>query len=223
MKKYYVLWVGCLIGALSLVPYVLAMDLIPPDIATTQLVGLIFVQAAVFCGFVIYLSSKILPKTDLQPFQRPRILLGIVTGVLIGSVLYALDNTFFSQSALSGAKPPFWVALLASLYGGINEEVILRLFLFSTLYYFLGRIGRKTEENRLVYLWITNVIVAILFGVGHLPAAFQLVEPSMIETSRVLFLNGIPGLVFGRLYWSRGLGTAMIAHLTTDVMIHGLL
>jgi membrane protease YdiL (CAAX protease family) len=64
------------------------------------------------------------------------------------------------------------------------------------------------------------VIVAIIFGLGHLPAAFKLVEPSSFEVIRVLLLNGIPGIVFGWLYWSRGLWTAMTAHFVTDLVIH---
>lgn len=223
MKKFLFLWIGCLIGALSLVPYIQAMQLIPIEIPTMKLAALTLAQTAIFCGIILYISSVIIPKTDLDPFQRPNISLGVLSGLVVGCILFALDHTLFSQSALSGAKPPLWIAMLASLYGGINEEVMLRLFLFSTLYFFFGKIGKKTENNRLGYLWITNGIVALIFGIGHLPAAFQLIEPSAFETFRVLLLNGIPGLVFGWLYWSRGLGTAMIAHLTTDIMIHGLL
>jgi membrane protease YdiL (CAAX protease family) len=67
---------------------------------------------------------------------------------------------------------------------------------------------------------MTNIIVALIFGLGHLPAAFKLIEPSFYEISRILLLNGIPGVVFGWLYWSRGLRAAMTAHFVADLMIH---
>jgi len=35
-----------------------------------------------------------------------------------------------------------------------------------------------------------NILVALIFGIGHLPAAFKLAAPSALEIFRVLFLNG---------------------------------
>jgi hypothetical protein len=39
---------------------------------------------------------------------------------------------------------------------------------------------------------------------------------------RTLVLNGFAGLVFGWLYWRRGLLAAMIAHTSADVVLHVL-
>jgi membrane protease YdiL (CAAX protease family) len=72
----------------------------------------------------------------------------------------------------------------------------------------------------LYLLWIATILVAIIFGLGHLPAAFKLTSPSAFEISRVLFLNGIAGVGFGWLYWSRGLWAAMTAHFVADLIIH---
>jgi len=62
--------------------------------------------------------------------------------------------------------------------------------------------------------------VALVFGIGHLPTLFKLATPSSFEIYRVLLFNGIGGLVFGWLYWSRGLWTAIGAHFVTDLVIH---
>jgi membrane protease YdiL (CAAX protease family) len=37
---------------------------------------------------------------------------------------------------------------------------------------------------------------------------------------RALLLNGIGGIVFGWLYWKRGLLAAMLAHFSADVVLH---
>jgi membrane protease YdiL (CAAX protease family) len=36
-------------------------------------------------------------------------------------------------------------------------------------------------------------------------------------------LNGLAGLAFGYLYWTRGLESAMLAHFTADLVLHVLL
>ena len=65
-----------------------------------------------------------------------------------------------------------------------------------------------------------NLLVALIFGLGHLPTALKLTTPSGFEITRILLLNGIPGLVFGWLYWSRGFWTAILAHFVADLVIH---
>ena len=41
--------------------------------------------------------------------------------------------------------------------------------------------------------------------------------------TRAILLNGIGGVVFGWLYWKRGLEAAMIAHFSADIVLHVLL
>ena len=38
--------------------------------------------------------------------------------------------------------------------------------------------------------------------------------------TRALLLNGIGGIVFGWLYWKRGLLAAMLAHFSADIVLH---
>jgi hypothetical protein len=40
---------------------------------------------------------------------------------------------------------------------------------------------------------------------------------------RILVLNLIPGILFGALFWKRGLLAAMTAHFSADVLMHGML
>lgn len=129
----------------------------------------------------------------------------------------------FNSSTLTGVHPPYWAGAIASLYGAINEEILLRFFLFSFIYFLVGKCIKINERKRVWILWIVNILVALIFGIGHLPAAFKLVSPSAFEIFRILLLNGIAGIVFGWLYWSKGLWTAMAAHFITDLMIHVIL
>jgi len=229
-KTFLLLWLCCLLGSWSVIPYIQYLGILPASTSILQIFLLGTLQAAILYGLILFLSYKLLSKTDLKPFPdnntlKTNILFGMIPGVAIGLTLYLLDKTIFPSSLLATGKihPPFWVGSLASLYGAINEEVLLRLFLFTLVYFGFSKIFNFAKQNRLLFLWVTNVIVAVIFGLGHLPAAFKLITPSSFEIVRILLLNGIPGIVFGWLYWSKGLWTAMIAHFMADLMIHVVL
>ena len=68
-------------------------------------------------------------------------------------------------------------------------------------------------------LWAVNLIVAILFGLGHLPATAFVFPLTSLVVTRAIVLNGLGGLVFGYLYWTRGLEASMLAHLCADIVL----
>lgn len=49
----------------------------------------------------------------------------------------------------------------------------------------------------------------------------MVLSPLMVV--RILVLNFIPGVVFGVLFWRRGLLSVMIAHFSADVLMHAIL
>jgi membrane protease YdiL (CAAX protease family) len=227
-KIFFLLWILCIIGSWSVLPYVRYLEIAPSSLPILKLFLFTTIQAVLFFALICWLSFKILPKTDLHPFvyKNPlqRIVYpAIISGVLVGLAVFLFDKTLFASSLLSGMHPPFWAGALASIYGGVNEEVLLRLFLFTLIYFALNKCFRIGANKRMPVLWATNILVALIFGAGHLPAALKLALPSTFEIFRVLFLNGVAGLVFGWLYWSRGLWAAIAAHFVTDLMIHVLL
>lgn len=219
-KPFFLLWILCILGSLSVLPYVYYLQLLPTSISLLKVAILGGFQAALLFGLLCWLSSKILPKTDLRPFSFDKKILlpAIISGILVGLTLVFFDQIF--SSPLTNVRPPIWTGALASLYGAINEEVSLRLFLFTLVYFLIGKCIKIRQGNRTAILWATNIFVALLFGVGHLPAAAKLIPLVPFEVFRILFLNGIAGAVFGWLYWTRGLWAAMVAHFIADLMIH---
>lgn len=215
-KIYLILWFLCILGSLSVFPYIYYLGILPKTVSVTQSLLFNTLQATFIYGLICWLSSKIVPRTDLDPFTKPSINLALFCGVLVGIMLIISDK-FLVIPPLVDIEPPLWSVAIASFYGGINEEVFLRLFLFSFIYF---TFRKCLVGKRLLILWMTTIIVAIIFGLGHLPALFRLTDPSYLEILRVIFLNGIAGIVFGWLYWSRGLWSAMIAHFVADLVIH---
>jgi hypothetical protein len=220
-KLFFILWISCLIGALSVLPYIVYLRLIPSTVSLWTLSLLSLAQAAILYGLVLWISYLILPKTDLQPFSASQpwsriIVPGLVYGVLTGLVIVVFEHFVFRRSILSSMHPPRWAGALASLYGAINEEVLMRLFLLTFIYFVLS----LTRKNRIILLWIATIAVAFIFGLGHLPAVSKLGSLTSFEIFRILLLNGIPGIIFGWLYWSKSFYTASLAHFTTDIVIH---
>ena len=139
---------------------------------------------------------------------------------LLVIILLAVAPHFPGLPFVSAARAPLWKRLLACFYGGIDEEVLTRLFLL-TLFAWLGLRVFQKQKARLspATFWIANVLVAILFGLGHLPAASRVMQITPEVVVLALVLNGIAAVPFGYLYWKRGLEAAMIAHFCADFVI----
>ena len=162
--------------------------------------------------------------------------ISIIIGV-VGSVIIIVLDLWVFMPALKiqlgehaqilnteAAKPAAWKGLLASFYGGINEEILLRLFMMSVLAW-LGKFISHTADGRptIAVLWIANVLAAVLFGLGHLPATAALFPLTPLVITRAVVLNGLLGIAFGYLYMTRGLESAMISHFSADIVLHVLL
>jgi len=71
--------------------------------------------------------------------------------------------------------------------------------------------------------WLANVLADVLFGPGYLPATAAFLPLTRLAITRAAALNGIPSIMFGWLYWKRGLEPAMAAHFSADLALHVLL
>lgn len=116
-----------------------------------------------------------------------------------------------------------WKRILASFYGGITEELLLRLFGMTLIAWLLWKIFErdKPQPSTLIF-WLAIVAAAILFGVGHLPAAANVWALTPIVILRTITLNALLGIPFGFLYWRWGLEYAMLSHFLADLVLHGI-
>ena len=150
------------------------------------------------------------------------LVLGLVCGValVLGDMFFAPINGFGPF-----VHPPFPLSILASVTAGIGEEILFRGFVFG-LWGFLLHWLLKRFNGRTAALWIANVIAALAFGAGHLPALFFLTGVSSpadlnpILLAEVFLLNGIVGLVAGWRYMKDGLVAAAGIHFWTDIVFH---
>jgi membrane protease YdiL (CAAX protease family) len=162
----------------------------------------------------------ILPLSILLGVTSTLLVLGLEFFYFQPAILKELGNTAAALN-LQTSQPAAWKGFLASFYGGIAEEIQLRLFVMSFLVW-LGRFLSKTADGKPTnpVFWIANILAAVLFGLGHLPTT-ALLAPLVI--ARAIVLNGLIGVACGWLYWKRGLESAMISHFSADLVLHVLL
>ncbi|HSI75915.1 MAG TPA: CPBP family intramembrane glutamic endopeptidase, partial [Lunatimonas sp.] len=140
---------------------------------------------------------------------------GILTGIALGILgLFRL----FSPSEFELLSGQLQLTLAARfLYGGITEEILMRFGLMTLLVWLTAKLFKGLKPQ--VY-WIGIVLSSLIFAVGHFPVVFQTVgTPSIVMISYVLIGNTIGGLVFGWLYWKKGLESAFLAHIFAHVVM----
>jgi membrane protease YdiL (CAAX protease family) len=214
------------------------------------LIALQIVQSAILFAIIIFagmfFASRIglgIPILDsvtrsesASGKARAILPLSVGLGVIASLLIIGLEVLIFQPAMLKelgdsanalnlqNAQPAAWKGFLASFYGGIAEEILLRLFVMS-LFAWLGRFVGKTQEGKptSTVFWIANILAAVLFGLGHLPATEMIIPLTPLVITRAILLNGIGGVIFGWLYWKGGLEAAMIAHFSADIVLHVLL
>jgi membrane protease YdiL (CAAX protease family) len=150
----------------------------------------------------------------------PSVGLGAFAGILIFLISLPLDK-FLPELQSSELSIPAWKALLASFYGGIAEEILLRLFLVSLFVWLTFKIKKNKDGLPTDFgIWLSIILAAIVFGLGHLPATSQIIPLTVLVVVRAVVLNGIGGIIFGWLYWKKGLESAIIAHFSADIVLH---
>jgi hypothetical protein len=251
-KTFFILLAACVWGIIAVLPYTLELQKSVLSKLPVPLWVLLLTQVvqntvlfAIAIGIGLFLANRIglgLPVLEaklagesvgarVKAFLPLSILLGVVGSALIIGLEYwffapALTAEFGDKFAAAGlsAQPAAWKGLLASFYGGVDEEVLLRLFLM-TLLAWLGKFISKTAEGKptAIVLWIANILAAILFGLGHLPAVATLIPITPLVVIRAVVLNGVLGIAFGYLYVKYGLEAAIVSHFSADLVLHVLL
>ncbi|HEY9634797.1 MAG TPA: CPBP family intramembrane glutamic endopeptidase [Coleofasciculaceae cyanobacterium] len=162
------------------------------------------------------------PKPS-KPALKSALGVGLIGGIVLIGLSLAFQPWMPPTATPTTLKIDLWKRLLASFYGGITEELLLRLFGMTVIAWLLWKLwqGRKPQPTAAIFRFAI-VAAAILFGVGHLPAAASIWPLTSIVIVRTIVLNALLGIPFGWLYWRWGLEYAMLAHFCADLVLHGM-
>lgn len=242
-KVFGVLMAGGLVGAITVMPYALASNPkalenlpIPTPLALTISVVQTLILVAIAAGLGLWLGRRVglgAPRLRqwlagdqegalrlLKPAAIRAAIAGASTSVVVLLLdVFAFPGTLQAQSAGSAGSPTYWQGLLASFYGGIDEELLMRLGVM-TIVVWLGAVLLRQQKPSDGIYWFGIVVSAVAFGLGHLPATAASFNITALVVLRAVVLNGLIGVVLGWFYWRHGLLSAMAGHFSADLVLH---
>lgn len=143
-------------------------------------------------------------------------------GGLIGAAVLVLVAKFTPPSllAIQGKMEPFHIVARV-LYGGVTEELMLRWGFMSCVLWLLWRFMQRSDgPPNTMYTLLAIAVSALMFGLGHLPAALALVGTLTTDVvAYVIVGNAAFGVIAGYLFWTYGLESAIIAHAITHLAL----
>lgn len=163
--------------------------------------------------------EAVLTGADVGGAMRPQWVPGLIGGVVGGAVLVIAST--ITPEALMEAQTPWSAPLpVRVLYGGITEEVFLRWGVMTALAWMIWRFAQRSQGTPgSGVMWTALIVSAVVFGIGHLPAAVALVGALTADVvAYIILANTAFGLVAGWLYWKRGLESAIIAHMVAHLV-----
>jgi len=235
------LWGAGVVGSAAITAMVLPQLLeqmqvpLPAPLWVLTLAGL--AQSALLLAFAVWAGVRLAPSVGLGapafeavvtgrpigPALRLQLLPGLTVGLLGGILLFV--NFRYAPAAVAELQDRFAIPIFARvLYGGITEELLLRWGLMTALVWLAWRFLQQRRGNvRAPFVWLAIAVSALVFAAGHLPAASVLL--GALDVPVVAFVMGVNttfGLLFGYLYWRRGLESAMIAHAVAHLVSFGV-
>ncbi len=249
-KVFSCLMFLALAASFAVVPYLLEiMQATADNTSTWELVPAIVFERVFFSGIAICVglivcrklgraatTMNVLTHGESSSTQRLRssLLLSMACGLGVSATIYLLDpileaalvpelpeSARLAEEAARQMSP--WKPLFASFSAGVTEELWFR-FCVMTLFAWAGcRLTHQLQPSTTL-VWTANFMAAILFGLLHLTNVVQLgiaITPAIVLY--VVVWNGFAGVVFGWLYWQRGLIYAMLAHMVTDIVLKVLI
>jgi membrane protease YdiL (CAAX protease family) len=231
-KLFWILFIATMISIVLIIPYIYSAQreileqagITPPMLLLVSVIqgGIVFGLAIFFglilaekTGFKLPLLTSWIEKRKIK-YSRT-FWISVLLGISVGLAIFLIDKFIFNQAII--LKTTWWQGLLASFYGGIAEEILMRLFLVSLLVFIMMKLTKRKQKSSTI-VWIAIILVSVIFGIGHLPITAAVSPLTTWIVFRAILLNGIGGVVFGFLYWKKGLESAIIAHFTADIFLH---
>jgi len=230
------LWLAGILGVIvitvTVLPHMLGqVGVLPAPLPVLMFAG--FAQSSVLLALAVWSGVALAAAVGLHapafeaaaagrpilPALRPQVVPGLVAGLAGGFLLFGVGRS--APPVLLEVQKRFDLPLVARvLYGGITEELLLRWGVMTVFTWLAWRlVQRRRGAVNGGFVWLAIGLSALLFGVGHLPAAVALIGP--LDANLVAFVVGVNtvfGVLFGFLYWRYGLEAAMIAHALAHVV-----
>ena len=239
-KTFFIFLLLGLIGIISYIPSLIPflkkqLETIPntPDLPLAVLVPLSLINPFILLIFAVLIGMLTAPKVHLKSYIydwmndqktvqnttsfKSNIGLGVISGVILALFFVGLD-ILLQPYLPDGLKLTPEARNLSTtfggiFYGGITEELMLRWGMMSLFVWIFWKLFQRSQPrpSSAVY-WVCIIISALLFAVGHYGATAIVAPVTTLLWIRMILLNGISAVVFGWLFWKKGLEISFISH-----------
>ena len=178
--------------------------------------------AAKRVGLDAPLVSALLTGAPAGPVLRRQAPGAVIVGIATAAVLLFYSWWTAPMFAALPKGPEIAMPLVMKLlYGGVVEELMMRWGAMSLFVWLTWKALRSDRPGPAAFV-IGAVLAAVLFAIGHLPMLKVITaHPPAVLVVAVLVGNMVPGLLFGLLFWKRGLEAAMLAHALGHLLFTG--
>jgi len=193
-----------------------------------MMVPIAMVQGSILTFVAAFIGLKLARKVNLKvnfKYDKQAVILSVLIAFLAALIIVGSDRFIFAQylpNLSAGYNFSFMYLAVGLLYGGVIEEVLVRLFVMSLFVWVFKLLFARSNDKENIQgwiYWIAIFLAAALFAALHLPVTFQTIGSSFPIIIRCMVLNGIGGIGFGYLYWKKGLSYSIVAHATTHVFM----
>lgn len=159
------------------------------------------------------------PRQALRRLWLP----GVAGGV--AGAAWLVTTAILWPDSLKAAEPVYNMPLLPKLlYAGLTNELLVRWGLLACIFWGLWRLAGGQASPSRAMGWTAVVLCALLWGLAHWPIASWLFGPLPgMMVLHVMLGKAVYGLLAGFLCWRYGLEAALLAHLLTYLLSHGLI
>ena len=145
---------------------------------------------------------------------------GLLAALPIGVMLFAAGESLTRQATGAIPQTP---ALVRVLYGGVTEEIVARWGCMTFVVWAAWRIARRRGPAIATDYYAGMLVSSLAFAAAHLLIVYASISsPTLAIIALVMGVNTAAGVVFGWLFWRRGLEAAMIAHIGAHVVALGM-
>jgi hypothetical protein len=157
--------------------------------------------------------ARLEPAGPQAPRALASLAMGLAAGAVLGVIAVPFQQAAFAEAAAVGTLGGMVLLLSRALV----DEVLLRLFLVTGVVWSLVRYNNTPRGAAAVYAVFTAMVVQVVL---YLPGINAIGFATTATTLTYLAATvALPAVVFGFLYWKRGLGSAVVAHATALVAI----
>ncbi|KAA9013564.1 CPBP family glutamic-type intramembrane protease [Niallia endozanthoxylica] len=245
VKTFFIFLLIGFIGILSYVPSLIPslkkqLETVPnaPDLPLSVLVPLSLINPFILVIIAIVIGMLTAPKVELKSYIydwihhqktgqnttsfKSNIGLGVISGVILAMFFVGLEILLQPYLPdvfkLTPEARNLSMTFGGIFYGGITEELMLRWGMMSFIVWSFWKLFQRSQPrpSSAIY-WVSIILSALLFAVGHYGATAMAAPVTTILWIRMMILNGLGAIVFGWLFWKKGLEISFISHASLHI------